>query len=153
MEQMASATSATQSKVAVSAGGAANTPAAAKELPATREQATAAKTPAAENKVQATKSPSAREAGQPVAASSEAHYGVQVGACRSTRCVDSYRQLVAAHVRTGPDRIRIVPEGKDATVRRVRVAPLDKAEAQRLKEALAQADPRLGGAYIVDLRQ
>ena len=84
-----------------------------------------------------------------------AHYAVQVGACRSTQCVDNYRKLIAAQMPTGMDRIRVVAvaaDGKDTGVQRVRVAPLDKAAAQQLRAALIQADPRLGAAYVVEFR-
>ncbi len=94
-------------------------------------------------------------AGTVQGASGEAHYAVQVGACRSPRCVDSYRQLVTAHMQAGADPTHIVTvpgEGKDASMQRVRVAPLDKAAAQRLKDTLVQADARLRGAYVVELR-
>jgi len=88
------------------------------------------------------------------ATAGEAHFAVQVGACRSPRCVDSYRQLVAAHLQAGADPVRVVTvpaEGKEPGMQRVRIAPLDKASAQRLKDTLIQADARLSGAYVVEL--
>ena len=89
-----------------------------------------------------------------VAPAGGVHYAVQVGACRSTRCVENYRQLVTAHLPSNSESVRIVPvaaEGKDGGVQRVRVEPLDKSQAQQLKAALIQADARLSGAYVVDL--
>lgn len=80
-------------------------------------------------------------------------YAVQVGACRSTRCVDSYRKLISAHLSSPADQIHIVAvpsQGKEVGVQRVRVAPLDKAQAQQLRASLIQADPRLSEAYVVE---
>ncbi len=91
-----------------------------------------------------------------IPAMGDGHYAVQVGACRSTKCVDNYRKLIAEHLPSGSDRIRVVAvatEGKDTGMQRVRVAPLDKAAAQQLRTALIQADPRLSAAYVVEFRQ
>jgi hypothetical protein len=77
-------------------------------------------------------------------------YAVQVGACRSARCIENYRALVAAHLPANADSIRVIPVPADPSgVQRVRVAPLEQSEAQQLRMALIQADPRLSNAYVV----
>jgi hypothetical protein len=87
------------------------------------------------------------------ASTGEAHFAVQVGACRSTRCVENYRRLISAHLASPADQIHIVAvpsQGSETGVQRVRVAPLDKVHAQKLRAALIQADPRLSEAYVVE---
>ncbi|MFI5400613.1 MAG: hypothetical protein ACHQZQ_06145 [SAR324 cluster bacterium] len=77
-------------------------------------------------------------------------YAVQVGACRSTRCIENYRALIATHLPANAGNIRVIPVPADHSgVQRVRVAPLERSEAQQLRLALIQADPRLGKAYVV----
>lgn len=77
-------------------------------------------------------------------------YAVQVGACRSARCIENYRALIATHLPANADNIRVIPVPADRSgVQRVRVAPLERSEAQQLRLALIQADPRLGKAYVV----
>ena len=86
-------------------------------------------------------------------ATGNGHYAVQVGACRSTKCVENYRTLVSTHLPANADHIRVVPVPADASgMQRVRVAPLEKSEAQQLRAALIGADPRLSNAYVVEVR-
>jgi hypothetical protein len=91
-------------------------------------------------------------AASPSTGSTSGRYAVQVGACRSAKCVDTYRRLVQTHLTGGAEQVRVLPvpaEGSDSQVQRIRIAPLDKAEAMQLQSSLAQADPRLRGAYVV----
>ncbi len=85
----------------------------------------------------------------PAAATSagDAAFALQVGACRSSACVDNYRRLVSLHVDVKS--VRVVASPGSAGVQRVRVEPLAKHRALELKQALAQADPRLKSAYLV----
>jgi len=77
-------------------------------------------------------------------------YAVQVGACRSSRCIENYRKLVSTHLPANADNIHVIPVPADRSgVQRVRVTPLGRSEAQLLRMALIQADPRLGNAYVV----
>jgi hypothetical protein len=112
---------------------------AAKTAPAAAAPAAATET----QPVDVTTDPAPLAAGGP-------QYAVQVGACRSTRCVDNYRALVTPLLPANADTLRVIPVPADGSgMQRVRVAPLDKNEAQQLRTALIQADPRLSNAYVV----
>jgi hypothetical protein len=79
-------------------------------------------------------------------------YAVQVGACSSARCVETYRKLIQPHVGAHP--VQVVQQATaGAAVQRVRVEPLTKEQALALKQALEQADPRLKNAYVVRMAE
>jgi hypothetical protein len=89
----------------------------------------------------------------PAADAGAGHYAVQVGACRSAKCIETYRSLVTTHLPSNADHVHVVPLSADGSgVQRIRVAPLEKSEAQQLRTALIQADPRLSTAYVVEVR-
>lgn len=77
-------------------------------------------------------------------------FALQVGACASEQCLANYRSLLSSFVT--PESIRVIaaPSGAGSTVQRVRVAPLDLAQARKLKVAMA-ADARLRNAYVITL--
>lgn len=80
-------------------------------------------------------------------------YALQVGACGSTRCVESYRALLKG--RAGIDVIQVVTQpakGGKSEIHRIRVSPLTRAEALRLKRELISADARFNGSYLISLR-
>ncbi len=80
-------------------------------------------------------------------------YALQVGACGSSRCVESYRALLKG--RAGSDVIKVVTQparGGNSEIHRIRVSPLTRAEALRLKRELISADSRFGGSYLISLR-
>jgi hypothetical protein len=66
--------------------------------------------------------------------------------------VDNYRALVTPHLPANANTVRVIPVPADNSgLQRVRVAPLEKSEAQQLRTALVQADPRLSNAYVVEV--
>lgn len=80
-------------------------------------------------------------------------YALQVGACGSTRCVESYRALLRG--RTGNDVIKVLTQpakGGKSKIHRIRVSPLTRDEALQLKRELISADARFNGAYLISLR-
>ena len=80
-------------------------------------------------------------------------YALQVGACGSNRCVESYRALLKG--RAGSDVIQVITKpakGGKAEIHRIRISPLTRAEALRLKRELISADSRFGGSYLISLR-
>jgi cell division protein FtsN len=84
-------------------------------------------------------------------ATGSSSYAVQVGACTSTQCVDTYKKLIQPHVGTHPVQVMQQAAASGSAVQRVRVEPLTKDQAQSLKQTLEQADPRLKNAYVVKL--
>lgn len=82
--------------------------------------------------------------------SPQGRFAIQVGACYSPKCVNSYRKLLLPHVT--PEAIQVF-ESKTLVgqepVQRIRVVALTEADARRLKKNLAAADARLKDAYLV----
>ncbi len=82
------------------------------------------------------------------------HFALQVGACQSPSCVDSYRKLLLPHV--APGAIQVVesasPTGR-GSVQRVRVVHLTESDARRLQKNLAASDARLKDAYMITVNQ
>jgi hypothetical protein len=77
-------------------------------------------------------------------------YSVQVGACSSSRCVETYRTLIQPLLNGHSVQVMEQPVSPGAaSMQRVRVEGLTIDEAESLKQTLEQADPRLKGAYIV----
>lgn len=78
-------------------------------------------------------------------------YALQVGACGSDDCVRKYRTLLEGSVK--PDSIRVVSQLQGTrTVQRIRISPLERSEAERMKDSLTQSDPRFKDAYVVKLK-
>jgi hypothetical protein len=103
--------------------------------------------PKAKSAPQAT--PPGLGAAQSSAPAGNPQYAVQVGACSSTQCVENYRKLVQPLVGTHPVEVLQQTAGNGSAVQRVRIVPLSKEQAVRLKQSLEQADPRLKHAYVV----
>ncbi|MBI4083957.1 MAG: hypothetical protein HY423_15245 [Candidatus Lambdaproteobacteria bacterium] len=78
-------------------------------------------------------------------------YALQVGACGSAACVARYRTLLAGHVGAGTIQVASRPQAGGGDLQRIRIAPLDREAALKLKERLAAADARFGRAYLVAL--
>ena len=76
-------------------------------------------------------------------------YTLQVGACRSAACVSAYRRLLKGHV--AAERIRIIAQDS-SEIRRIRIQPLTRAEARKLKKTLATVDARFKDAYLISNR-
>ena len=82
----------------------------------------------------------------------QGRYTLQVGACSSYACVQSYRKLLLAAV--GSRSIKVVKQSdrqRDTVIQRIRIEPLGKAEAEQLKSALISIDPRFNDAYLIAL--
>ena len=80
-------------------------------------------------------------------------YALQVGACGSIRCIENYRALLKG--RAGREDIKVVTQparGGKTEIHRIRVSPLTRAEALRLKRELISADSRFGGSYLISPR-
>jgi hypothetical protein len=76
---------------------------------------------------------------------------LQVGACSSYGCVEQFRNLLLSEVESSV--IQIMQSGGGAQpIQRIRVEPLSREAALRLKERLSAKDPRLAQAYLVSLR-
>jgi hypothetical protein len=96
-------------------------------------------------------------AAAPPAASAEgtgaARFTLQVGACSSFACVENYRHLLLAQVRPGAIKVVAQPGAAGGpAIQRIRVQPLERGEAERLKAALAAQDPHFADAYVLALR-
>lgn len=77
-------------------------------------------------------------------------YALQVGACQSSACVRAYRSALERHVSPGSISIVVkVLKGAKAPLRRIRVEPLTRADAQALRSILSAADKRFKGAYLI----
>ena len=89
----------------------------------------------------------------PLGGTVERRFALQVGACGSARCVESYRSLLTGQV--DANAIKVVPHPATETgaaIQRIRIEPLTRAEAERLKQDLASNDSRFQGAYLITLR-
>ena len=83
---------------------------------------------------------------------SSANFGLQIGACRSDACVRTYRQLLDRHQITPPwQRIRTERNTDGEPLHRIRIAPLTRAMALRLKDQLVTKDSRFRQAYVIAL--
>ena len=82
---------------------------------------------------------------------SGSRFSLQVGACNSSACVDSYRKILLTQVKFDQIHISEVKRSK-GLVQRIRVEPLSRQEAQGLKGKLAQVDARFKDAYLVAIR-
>jgi len=86
------------------------------------------------------------------ASASGPQFTLQVGACSSYRCVEAYKRLLAPAV--NPRSIKVVTEGNaqgGQSIQRIRIQPLQRTEAERLKARLAASDARFKGAYLIAL--
>lgn len=83
----------------------------------------------------------------PAATPAGPRFALQVGACSSYDCVQQFRNLLLGHVDSTV--IKVVSAG---AIQRVRVEPLERQAALRLKQALVAQDNRLAGAYLIALR-
>lgn len=107
--------------------------------------AATAATPSGDTQARANAAASAQPAG--------GGYALQVGACSSHDCVQTYRELLLQVVKASAVQVEQQPKpGGEGILQRVRVAPLSRAEAERLKAKLTQTDPRLGNAYVLTIR-
>ncbi|MDH5750789.1 MAG: hypothetical protein OEZ59_00040 [Deltaproteobacteria bacterium] len=79
-------------------------------------------------------------------------YALQVGSCTSHSCVRKFRDILLARV--SADSIQVISQQLDGDrlVQRIRIAPLDKEQAVRMKDDLARLDERFKGAYMVLLK-
>jgi hypothetical protein len=80
-------------------------------------------------------------------------FTLQVGACTSFACVENYRRLLLGKV--GSQAIKVVTQGGGEggpAVQRIRVQPLERDAAERLKAELAATDPRFRDAYLIALK-
>lgn len=98
--------------------------------------------------------PVVRTASAPAAPATaeQGRYTLQVGACSSYACVQSYRKMLLAAV--GSRSIKVVKQSdrqRDTVIQRIRIEPLGKAEAEQLKSALISIDPRFNDAYLIAL--
>lgn len=92
-------------------------------------------------------------AAMPAARTGEARFTLQVGACSSYDCVENYRRMLLRNVSSAM--IKVVSQSRGegtAPIHRIRVQPLDRAAAERLKSDLSAEDPRFRDAYLIDLR-
>jgi len=93
-----------------------------------------------------------KQAVKPVASkqvSGKGNYTLQVGACRSAACVTGYRRLLEGHV--AAERIRVIAQDS-GEISRIRIEPLTRAEARKLKKTLAAVDARFKDAYLISNR-
>ena len=93
-----------------------------------------------------------KQAAKPVApkqGSGKGNYTLQVGACRSAACVTGYRRLLEGHV--AAERIRVIAQDS-GEISRIRIEPLTRAEARKLKKTLAAVDARFKDAYLISNR-
>jgi hypothetical protein len=137
--------------------------------PAAPVTATGAQDPAPAAGVASAADPAANDTGEPEtgfvmpgpqappAASAEgtgaARFTLQVGACSSFACVENYRHLLLAQVRPGAIKVVAQPGAAGGpAIQRIRVQPLERGEAERLKAALAAQDPHFADAYVMALR-
>lgn len=79
-------------------------------------------------------------------------YALQVGACSSYACVEAYRELLVGHVKPQSIRVSTANRSDGGTIQRIRVEPLQREEADRLKAALAAVDSRFAKAYLISLQ-
>ena len=66
--------------------------------------------------------------------------------------MENYRTLLLHTVSAQAIQVTTQRAEGGKTVQRIRVAPLDKEEALRIKQALASTDPRLKHAYLVTVQ-
>jgi len=86
----------------------------------------------------------------PAAPAPAGDYALQVGACRSAACVESYRARLLPHV--SAERIQVIDmpaAANGASFQRIRIAPLSRADAEALKARLGTADRAFRSAYVV----
>jgi hypothetical protein len=89
----------------------------------------------------------------PASNGADPRFTLQVGACTSFACVENYRRLLLGKV--GSQSIKVVTQGAgagQATVQRIRVQPLERDAAERLKAELTAMDPRFRDAYLIALK-
>ena len=79
-------------------------------------------------------------------------YALQVGACSSYACVEAYRELLAGHVKPQSIRVLTANRAQGGAIQRIRVEPLRREEADRLKTTLAAVDSRFAKAYLISLQ-
>jgi hypothetical protein len=87
------------------------------------------------------------------AAPGEPAFSLQVGACSSFRCVESYRKILLGKV--GSRAIKVIRQpmaGGERVIQRIRIEPLGRAEGESLRDALIGMDPRFQGAYLLALQ-
>ncbi len=79
-------------------------------------------------------------------------FALQVGACTSFRCVETYRAKLLPHVGAKAIRVlrRKLPQRTQA-VQRIRISPLTQKEALALKARLTAADRGFESAYLTAL--
>lgn len=79
-------------------------------------------------------------------------YALQVGACSSAACVQKYKGLLMRAV--SPTAIQVTQQTRsnNQVVQRIRIAPITRGEAERIKVNLAAVDSRFRDAYLVTLR-
>jgi hypothetical protein len=86
------------------------------------------------------------------AAAGTPQFTLQVGACTSFACVENYRRMLLAKVGSRSIKVVTQPRGAGAaSIQRVRIEPLERAEAERLKAELAALDARFKDAYLIAL--
>ena len=77
-------------------------------------------------------------------------FSLQVGACSSEQCVDRYRKILSAHVNA--EKIQVMRKGsaeEGNLILRVRIAPLERPDADSLKNRLATVDNHFKDAYVI----
>ena len=80
-------------------------------------------------------------------------FALQVGACSSYRCVESFRKLLLGQVSSGSIKVIAQPSPNgEQVIQRIRIEPLERVEAERLREALKAENPQFEGAYLVRAR-
>lgn len=102
--------------------------------------------------VRTASAPAAPASAATPATAEQGRYTLQVGACSSYACVQSYRKMLLAAV--GSRSIKVVKQSdrqRDTVIQRIRIEPLGKAEAEQLKSALISIDPRFNDAYLIAL--
>jgi len=83
-------------------------------------------------------------------APAEGSVALQVGACGSYACVEQFRNLLLSEVDSKMIRVVATGEGT-AAMQRIRIEPLARDEANKLKDKLAAKDARFGKAYVISV--